>query len=134
MELLPVESSHIEAIGYDGDTLTLAILYKTGKLYVHPNITATQFGALMTAPSKGAWVARFLKGGAQKTETEQRAGKFRSGPLTSSFPPSNEGAKREVAEKLEARSAEQLAKSFEAFFRPVTKTEQRTPDCSFGVV
>ena len=74
MELLPVESSHIEAIGYDGDTSTLAIRYKTGKLYVHPNITATQFGSLMTAPSKGAWVAQFLKGGAQKTETEQRAG------------------------------------------------------------
>ena len=67
MELLPVESSHIESIGYDGDTLTLAIRYKTGKLYVHPGVTATQFGALMTAPSKGAWVARFLKGGAQKT-------------------------------------------------------------------
>ena len=62
MELLPVESSHIESIGYDGDTLTLAIRYKTGKLYVHPGVTATQFGALMTAPSKGAWVARFRAG------------------------------------------------------------------------
>ena len=49
MKFLPVESSHIEAIGYDSDTLTLAVRYKSGKLYVHPNITATQFDALMTA-------------------------------------------------------------------------------------
>jgi hypothetical protein len=81
MELLPVESSHIESIGYDGDSSTLGVCYKSGKIYVFGGVTATQFGALMTAPSKGAWVARFLKGGAQKTETEQRAGKFRAGPL-----------------------------------------------------
>ena len=80
MKFLPVESSHIEAIGYDSDTLTLAVSYKSGKLYVHPNITATQFDALMTAPSKGAWVSQFLKGGAQKTEPEQRA-EIPPGPL-----------------------------------------------------
>jgi len=80
MQFLPVESSHIEAIGYDSDTLTLAVRYKSGKLYVHPNITATQFDALMTAPSKGAWVSQFLKGGAQKTEPEQRA-EIPPGPL-----------------------------------------------------
>jgi hypothetical protein len=28
MELLPVESSHIESIGYDGDTSTLGVCYR----------------------------------------------------------------------------------------------------------
>jgi hypothetical protein len=91
MELLPVESSHIESIGYDGDTSTLGVCYKSGKIYVYGGVTATQFGALMTASSKGRWLAVFtqtmaatrliLKGGAQKTGPEQRAGKFRAGPL-----------------------------------------------------
>lgn len=54
---LEVQSSNIAAIGYDADIATLGVRYKDGAVYVRPNVTATQYGALMTAPSKGKFLA-----------------------------------------------------------------------------
>jgi hypothetical protein len=48
----PVQSSHIEAIGHDGEN-TMVVQYKGGRQYSFPDVTSDQFAALEAAPSKG---------------------------------------------------------------------------------
>jgi hypothetical protein len=57
MNWLEVYSSNVAAVAYESDIATLTVRYKDGSVYVRPNVTATQFGALMTAPSKGKFLA-----------------------------------------------------------------------------
>jgi hypothetical protein len=57
MNWLEVQSSNVAAVAYEPEIATLTVRYKDGSVYVLPNVTATQFGALMTAPSKGKFLA-----------------------------------------------------------------------------
>jgi KTSC domain len=91
MNWLEVQSSNVAAIAYDADIATLAVRYKDGAVYVRPNVTATQFGALMTAPSKGKFLAamsgqaiRIEKGIAEDSQSKERAAPLateNTGPL-----------------------------------------------------
>ena len=52
MKMQPVKSSHIEAIGHDGDT-TMRVTFTGGRSYTYPGITAEQFSNLLGAESVG---------------------------------------------------------------------------------
>jgi len=63
MELQPVESSHIAAIGYLEADRVLLVRYKDGALYAQAQFEAHEWAALQSAPSKGSWLyARDRKG------------------------------------------------------------------------
>lgn len=64
--LTPVESSQLEAYGYDPTTNTLAIRFKghggkPGSLYHYANFSETDYAALRDAASKGSHFLRSIK-------------------------------------------------------------------------
>ena len=58
-----VDSSNIEAIGYDEDSRELHVRFlKSGDTYVYHEIEAGVFEEMMQADSKGSYLNRRIKG------------------------------------------------------------------------
>jgi hypothetical protein len=57
-----VNSSNIEAIGYDDDALELHVRFLSGGYYIYHNVPRQIFDDLMSAPSKGSFLNREIKG------------------------------------------------------------------------
>ena len=61
MAMIPVSSSSIQAVGYDG--YTLAVLFHTSDtVYEHPGVPYSVFLGLMQADSMGAYYSRYICG------------------------------------------------------------------------
>jgi hypothetical protein len=60
LTLIPVDSSAIAAVGYDGSTLTVE--FHNGRIYDHPGVPYEIFEGLMRASSKGAFYNRYIRG------------------------------------------------------------------------
>lgn len=58
--LIPVDSSAIRAIGYDGGTLTVE--FHTGRVYDHPNVPYSVFVSFLRSSSKGAFYNQYIRG------------------------------------------------------------------------
>ena len=58
--LIPVDSSAIRAVGYDGSTLTVE--FHSGRIYDHPNVPYSVFENLMHSSSKGAYYNQYIRG------------------------------------------------------------------------
>lgn len=54
MQMQPVESSQIEAIGHDPESNTLRVRFKSGGEYEYADVPAEAHQALMAAPSVGS--------------------------------------------------------------------------------
>ena len=61
MERSAVASSNIAAVGYDSTSQTLEVEFSNGAVYQYYNIPQTIYDALMTAPSKGQFLAYQIK-------------------------------------------------------------------------
>ena len=64
--LTKVDSSQINACGYDAESQTLAVEFKNfkgdiGSLYWYSNVSQEQFDAFNTAESKGKHLGQFIK-------------------------------------------------------------------------
>ena len=55
MNMQPVESSNLAAIGYDPTAKTLAVRFTNGSLYHYPNVEQPLYDGLMAAESKGRY-------------------------------------------------------------------------------
>ena len=67
MEMTPVQSSNIEAIGYSEESHTLAVQFKgrkgaAGSLYEYANVPVGVWHDFLQAVSKGAFFASSVKG------------------------------------------------------------------------
>ena len=61
-EMQYIDSSNIEAIGYDPDTQELHVLFlKSGETYVYYNVEDWVFQELLQADSKGAYLNASIK-------------------------------------------------------------------------
>lgn len=60
MQMIQVDSSAINAIGYDGYTLTVE--FHSGRIYDHPGVPHSVFTALMNASSIGRYYNRHIRG------------------------------------------------------------------------
>lgn len=60
MQLIPVSSSNINSIGYEGTTLY--VLFKSGGLYEYYNVPQHVYDSLMSAGSHGSFLATHIKG------------------------------------------------------------------------
>jgi hypothetical protein len=58
--LIPVNSSAIRAVGYDGYTLTVE--FHSGRIYDHPGVPEAVFRGLMNASSMGAYYNQRIRG------------------------------------------------------------------------
>ena len=70
MDLVPVSSSNIEAIGYNADCRLLRVAYRDGAVYDFPDIGPATHAALMSADSKGHWMANLSRRGVRVTGEE----------------------------------------------------------------
>lgn len=62
LEMIYVDSSNIEAIGYDDDTQELHVQFLSGGCYIYSDVPRKIFDDLMNAPSKGSFLNREVKG------------------------------------------------------------------------
>jgi hypothetical protein len=67
-EMIYVDSSNVEAIGYDDNTQELHVQFLSGGYYIYHNVPRAIFDELMYAPSKGSFLNREVKGVYQFTK------------------------------------------------------------------
>lgn len=61
MNWTPLASSNISAATFDENTSTLYIRFNNGSVYAYPSASQLLYNGLLSAPSKGAYHARFIK-------------------------------------------------------------------------
>ena len=72
IEMIPVDSTNISAVGYDGLTQKLRVEFKRGQLYEYSGVEAPVFDSFLRAPSKGVFFAsQIAKRDAQKYPSER---------------------------------------------------------------
>lgn len=59
MNMIPVSSSNISSIGYEGTTLY--VRFNSGGLYAYYGVPASEYNALMSASSHGSYLAANIK-------------------------------------------------------------------------
>lgn len=57
----PVESSNIKAIGYDPDSQTLHVEFKSGGKYEYSDVSAEEHQKFIGAPSVGSHFAKHIR-------------------------------------------------------------------------
>ena len=62
MQMIPVQSSSISAIGYDEETETLKVTFVNGRSYEFSNFPPDEFEAFKNAPSIGSYFNDNIKG------------------------------------------------------------------------
>ena len=55
-KLTPVESSMIQAVGYNAKTRTLEVLFNSGQIYCYESVPSRVYKGLMAADSKGRYM------------------------------------------------------------------------------
>lgn len=61
-EMTPVDSSNIEAIGYDEVDRELYVRFLNGRTYVYSDVPAETYQELVQASSHGSYLNREIKG------------------------------------------------------------------------
>lgn len=65
IEMFPVASSNVHSVGYDAETQTLAVRFKSrgapGRVYRYKGVPADVNDALTKAPSVGRFIAAHVK-------------------------------------------------------------------------
>ncbi len=56
-----VISSNIVGIGYDPETMRLAIRFRSGEVYTYMNVPHEVYDGIMSATSKGTYHAQYIK-------------------------------------------------------------------------
>ena len=61
-DMIFVDSSNIESIGYDDASQELHVTFLSGTYYIYNNVPREVYDNLMNAPSKGSFLNREVKG------------------------------------------------------------------------
>ncbi|MET8542630.1 KTSC domain-containing protein [Kitasatospora sp. NPDC004799] len=61
MDLVPVQSSNLAAVGYESNEGVLEVHFKNGAVYQYLNVPVLVHQGLMVASSKGGYLDRFVK-------------------------------------------------------------------------
>jgi len=61
MEMFPVQSSNLAAVGYDLDTATLVVQFLNGTAYQYSGVPEHEFAGLMGSASKGTYFNQNIK-------------------------------------------------------------------------
>lgn len=61
IEMTPVESSNIAAVGYDAKTSMLRILFKRGISYQYSGVPRSTYMALRTSKSPGTYFRNYIE-------------------------------------------------------------------------
>lgn len=61
MEMIPVRSSAIRAVGYDPDSMRMQIRFAQGDTYTFCRVPQHIYDGLLAAGSKGAYYDRYIR-------------------------------------------------------------------------
>jgi hypothetical protein len=61
MNIIEVQSSNLESIGYDPETEILKIKFLNSSVYEYKNVSQVIYDALMNAPSHGSYFNREIR-------------------------------------------------------------------------
>lgn len=61
VDMIPVKSSDLRAVGYNPQTQTLYVDFHSGGRYMYSGVPASEHAALMIADSKGKYFATHIK-------------------------------------------------------------------------
>jgi hypothetical protein len=61
IEMIPVSSSNISAVGYDKDNEIVQVQFLNGTTYIYKGVPDFEFEQLKTAPSVGSYFNRNFK-------------------------------------------------------------------------
>lgn len=62
VDMIYVDSSNLEQIGYDSESSELHVTFKNGNTYVYLNVPEAVFEDMKFADSKGSFLNRVVKG------------------------------------------------------------------------
>lgn len=62
IEMIPVASSNVGEVGYDAGAQALHVRYLNDRTYVYTGVPEGIFQELLSAPSKGSFLNRVVKG------------------------------------------------------------------------
>ena len=70
VDMVKVDSSLIESVGYDPDKMELTINFRLGKAYIYPAITQATFDSMLNAESIGRFFHAHIRklSGARRIE------------------------------------------------------------------
>ena len=60
-EMTPVRSSNIAEAGYDEESDTMTVTFRNGSTYTYSGVGKTAFDDLLTSPSPGSYLNRWIK-------------------------------------------------------------------------
>ena len=63
MNLVPVSSSNLRAVGYDPETRKLQVAFRNGGLYEYSGVPESVYAGLMAAGSHGSYFDAYIKNG-----------------------------------------------------------------------
>lgn len=63
MELIPVKSSNVQAVGYDPDEKVLRVAFRNGGVYDYPAVPPEMYESLLKSESIGRFVAQVVRNG-----------------------------------------------------------------------
>ncbi len=61
MERIPVQSSNLRSVGYDRESGTLEIEFKSGRVYQYSGVPEEVYEGLMSASSHGTYFDRYIR-------------------------------------------------------------------------
>lgn len=61
IQMIPVESSNLSAIGYDEDTEALRVEFHDGSAYLYTGVDKSVYVQLLTATSKGVFFRKNIR-------------------------------------------------------------------------
>jgi len=61
VDRMPVVSSNIRSVGYDGDAMVMKIEFVDGGVYHYYNVPASTHDGLMNVASKGSYFHRYIR-------------------------------------------------------------------------
>ena len=72
MKLTTVDSSMIQAVGYDPETRTMEVVFNSGETYVYEAVPPEEYEGLLAAGSKGAYMRANVIGFYRDTKLSRR--------------------------------------------------------------
>lgn len=61
INMISVESSNVESVGYDENEQILYVRFLTGAMYIYKGVNNYEFEGLLSAPSVGSYLHRNIK-------------------------------------------------------------------------
>jgi hypothetical protein len=76
MEMQSVKSTNVDSVGYDPETKTLQVQFKSGGIYQYAGVQPEMYADLLEAESIGRFVSQVVRAGRKglRIEEEKKAG------------------------------------------------------------